>query len=91
MHSTRNIRSDLPSRVNVEAFVADVLSNDHVGAIQRWYAEAWMQGNRAAPRTGRDRLAEGEAASSPLGKRCTSRPRALETDAWTRNGPSWRR
>lgn len=51
----------MPSRATVEAFVADVLSEDHVGAIARWYAEdASMQENQGAPRVGREALMAGE-------------------------------
>lgn len=52
----------MPSRETVEAFVRDVLSNDHVGAIERWYAEdASMQENQGEPRVGRGVLMDGEA------------------------------
>jgi hypothetical protein len=52
----------MPSRVAVEAFIADVVSGDHVGAIERWYApDASMQENQAAPRVGRETLMAGEA------------------------------
>jgi len=51
----------MPSRETVEAFVADVLSGDHVGAIARWYApDASMQENQAEPRVGREALMAGE-------------------------------
>jgi hypothetical protein len=51
----------MPSRAAVEAFIADVLGEDHVGAIERWYAEdASMQENQGQPRVGRDLLAAGE-------------------------------
>ena len=51
----------MPSREIVEAFVADVLSNDHAGAIERWYAaDASIQENQSAPRVGRDILVAGE-------------------------------
>lgn len=51
----------MPSRETVDAFVADVLSEDHVGAIERWYAtDATMQENQSPPRRGRDALMEGE-------------------------------
>src|SRR4051812_28403454 len=51
----------MPSRDAVKAFCADVLSGDHVGAIERWYAnDASMQENQDAPRVGRDRLIEDE-------------------------------
>ncbi|HEY1750734.1 MAG TPA: nuclear transport factor 2 family protein [Caulobacteraceae bacterium] len=43
----------MPSRQTVEAFVARVLSEDHVGAIEGWYHDdAWMQENQAEPRAG---------------------------------------
>lgn len=52
----------MPSRATVEAFVADVISGDHVGAIERWYTpDASMQENQAEPRVGRDLLMAGEA------------------------------
>jgi hypothetical protein len=60
----------MPSRAAVEAFIADVLSEDHVGAIGRWYAEdASMQENQGAPRTGREALmaAERETLSRVAG------------------------
>ncbi|MBI1197499.1 MAG: nuclear transport factor 2 family protein [Phenylobacterium sp.] len=51
----------MPSRAAVEAFVAQVLSGDHVGAIADWYAEdATMQENQDPPRVGREALMEGE-------------------------------
>lgn len=51
----------MPSREIVEAFVADVLSKDHAGAIERWYAaDASIQENQSAPRVGRDILVAGE-------------------------------
>jgi ketosteroid isomerase-like protein len=43
----------MPSRQSVDAFIAHVLSEDHVGAIRDWYWEdAWMQENQAPPRQG---------------------------------------
>ncbi len=55
----------MPSRETVDAFIAQVLSNDHVGAIRDWYHEdAWMQENQAPPRQGgRSKLMEQEAAT----------------------------
>lgn len=55
----------MPSRETVDAFVTQVLSNDHVGAIRDWYHEdAWMQENQAPPRQGgRSKLMEQEAAT----------------------------
>jgi len=53
----------MPSRETVEAFVAQVVSGDHAGAIRDWYLEdAWMQENQAEPRRGRDALMRQEAA-----------------------------
>lgn len=52
----------MPSRETVEAFIAHVMSEDHVGAIERWYADdASMQENQAEPRVGRETLMAGEA------------------------------
>jgi hypothetical protein len=55
----------MPTRETVEAFVAQVLSNDHVGAIRDWYHEdAWMQENQVPLRQGgRSKLMEQEAAT----------------------------
>ena len=54
----------MPSRETVDAFVARVLSEDHVGAIRDWYHDdAWMQENQAPPRQGgREALMQQEAA-----------------------------
>jgi ketosteroid isomerase-like protein len=53
----------MPSRQTVDAFVAQVVLGDHVGAIRDWYHDdAWMQENQAAPRQGgRDGLMQQEA------------------------------
>jgi hypothetical protein len=52
----------MPSRETVEAFIADVMSEDHVGAIERWYEpDASMQENQGEPRVGRATLMAGEA------------------------------
>jgi hypothetical protein len=55
----------MPSRQTVEAFIARVLSEDHVGAIEDWYHDdAWMQENQAPPRAGgRAALMAQEAAT----------------------------
>lgn len=51
----------MPSRPTVDAFIRDVMTEDHVGAIERWYHEdASMQENQAPPRVGRKLLMEGE-------------------------------
>jgi ketosteroid isomerase-like protein len=54
----------MPSAATVKAFVAQVVSGDHVGAIRDWYHEdAWMQENQGAPREGgRQALMNQEAA-----------------------------
>jgi SnoaL-like protein len=53
----------MPSRETVEAFVAQVVSGDHVGAIRDWYlGDAWMRENQAEPRRGREVLMQQEAA-----------------------------
>jgi len=53
----------MPSRATVDAFIAQVVSGDHVGAIRDWYAEdATMQENQAEPRAGREGLMAREAA-----------------------------
>jgi hypothetical protein len=54
----------MPSRETVDAFVAQVVSGDHAGAIRDWYTEdAWMQENQAPPREGgRAKLIEREEA-----------------------------
>lgn len=53
----------MPDRQIVEAFAAAVESNDHVGAIERFYApDASTRENQNEPRKGRDKLAAREAA-----------------------------
>jgi hypothetical protein len=54
----------MPARTTVEAFIARVISGDHVGAIRDWYHDdAWMQENQAPPRQGgREALMQREAA-----------------------------
>jgi len=55
----------MPSKATVDAFVAQVISGDHVGAIRDWYADdAWMQENLGARRLGgREALMAQEAAT----------------------------
>ena len=54
----------MPTKATLEAFVAQVISGDHVGAIRDWYHEdAWMQENQAPRREGgREALMKQEAA-----------------------------
>jgi hypothetical protein len=54
----------VPTKTTVEAFIAHVITGDHVGAIRDWYHEdAWMQENQAPPREGgREALMQQEAA-----------------------------
>jgi ketosteroid isomerase-like protein len=55
----------MPDRKTVDAFIAQVVAGDHVGAINDWYHEdAWMQENQAPPRAGgRASLMAQEAAT----------------------------
>lgn len=63
----------MPTPATLEAFVARVESNDHVGAIEDWYAEdATMQENGAVPRAGRDVLVANE-------RRVLARARAVRS------------
>ena len=53
----------MPSRARLDEFIATVESNDHAGAIERYYTEdASMQENAAPPRIGRDHLVAHERA-----------------------------
>ena len=54
----------MPTRAAVKAFVAQVISGDHIGAIRDWYHDnAWMQENQAPPLSGgREALMKREAA-----------------------------
>ncbi len=54
----------MPAKATLDAFVAQVVSGDHVGAIRDWYHEdAWMAENQAPPREGgREVLMTSEAA-----------------------------
>jgi hypothetical protein len=63
----------MPTRERVEAFIAQVVGGDHVGAIRDNYAEeATMQENQASPRVGRALLMEQEA-------RTLSRQKSVKT------------
>jgi len=54
----------MPTRQTVEGFIATVVSNQHVEAIERFYAEhASMQENHHPPRVGRALLVETERAA----------------------------
>ena len=54
----------MPTKERLADFIATVERNDHVEAIERFYAEdATMQENNAPPRVGRDVLVEHEAAA----------------------------
>ena len=40
----------MPARATVDAFIARVVSGDHLSAVREWYHEdAWMQENQAPP------------------------------------------
>jgi limonene-1,2-epoxide hydrolase len=74
----------MPTRETVEAFIAAVETNDHVAAIERFYAEdASMQENLAPPRHGRDHLAAQEkkvlAGVKAVRSRCV-RPVLIDGD-----------
>jgi len=74
----------MPSRQTVEALVAMVESNQHDSAIEKFYAaDASMQENASAPRTGRDALVESErrilAAASEIRSQCV-RPVLIDGD-----------
>lgn len=72
----------MPDRQRVEAFVAAVVSGDHVGAIRDFYCEdASMQENGAEPRRGRDALMAHEAgALARLNRMYTHPARAVLVD-----------
>jgi ketosteroid isomerase-like protein len=71
----------MPTRERVEAFVARVVSNDHVGAIEDYYwPDASMQENGQAPRVGRDALVAREAEFLARIKMHTHPPRAVLVD-----------
>ena len=51
----------MPSLATLQAFAAAVESNDHVGAIRKFYApDAQTRKNNTPPTSGRDALAEKE-------------------------------
>ncbi len=54
----------MPTQAALDAFVAQVVSGDHVGAIRDWYHDdAWTQENQAPPiQGGREALMKREAA-----------------------------
>ncbi|QHE75186.1 nuclear transport factor 2 family protein [Hydrogenophaga sp. PBL-H3] len=65
----------MPTTDTLERFIALVESNDHVQAIETFYApHASMQENQAAPRVGRDLLLAGErkvmARAASVDSRC---------------------
>ncbi|POR45150.1 nuclear transport factor 2 family protein [Bosea psychrotolerans] len=72
----------MPDRKRVEAFVAAVVSGDHVGAIRDFYCEdASMQENATEPRRGRDVLMAHEAKALARLQRMHTHPaRAVLVD-----------
>ena len=71
----------MPSHARVDAFVATVVSNDHVKAIEDFYWEdASMQENGQPPRNGRDSLVAHERAFLERVKVFTHPPRAVLVD-----------
>lgn len=72
----------MPDRKRVEAFVATVVSGDHVRAIADFYTDdAFMQENTKEPRRGRTLLMEHEAAAlARLSKMVTHNPKIVLID-----------
>lgn len=72
----------MPDKARVDAFVAMVVSGDHVGAIRDFYTEdATMRENLAEPRRGRDALVENERkALARVESVFTHPPRAVLVD-----------
>jgi ketosteroid isomerase-like protein len=72
----------VPTRARAEAFIAAVMSGDHVRAIEAFYHPyASMQENGLEPRRGRDVLAAHEAkALARLERMHTHPPRAVLVD-----------
>ena len=72
----------MPERARVDAFVAAVVSGDHVGAIRDFYTDdATMQENANEPRRGRETLMAHEArALERLNKMHTHPPVAVLVD-----------
>ena len=53
----------MPTKATLDAFIAQVISGDHVGAIRDWYHDdAWTQENQAQPIQSREALMKREAA-----------------------------
>jgi SnoaL-like protein len=64
----------MPSPETLERFIARVEANDHVRAIEEFYApDASMQENRKPPRRGREMLMEGERKVMERAKSVDSR------------------
>jgi len=64
----------MPSPATLEAFIATVEANDHVGAIERFYApEASTRDNADEPRHGREALIARERAFLTLWAKVDSR------------------
>lgn len=72
----------MPTLERVQAFIAQVVSGDHVGAIRDFYREdASMRENMGEPRRGRDLLMAHEAkALSRLAQMHTHAPGAVVID-----------
>ena len=63
----------MPDAKTLEDFIAAVESNEHVSAIERFYADdASMQENLGEPRRGRETLMAGEAAILKMWKEVRS-------------------
>ena len=75
----------MPTKHRLDAFIATVVSGDHVGAIRDYYTEhATMQENLTEPRRGRDALMAYEAkALARVQKVVTHQPKAVVHDGDT--------
>ena len=64
----------MPSRATIEAFAKTVESNDHVGAIERFYAvDAQTRENLAPPTVGREALIAKEKRALAAAKSVTTK------------------
>jgi ketosteroid isomerase-like protein len=72
----------MPTQARLDAFIAHVVSGDHVGAVRDFYAaDATMRENLKEPRRGREVLMENEArALARLDRMVTHPPKAIVLD-----------
>ncbi|HTH96595.1 MAG TPA: nuclear transport factor 2 family protein [Stellaceae bacterium] len=64
----------MPIKAALDAFITQVISGDHVGAIRDWYHDdAWMQENQAPPiQGGREAMMKRESAMMDRSQSVTS-------------------